>query len=157
MADTIRLQVIDAVETALNGASKPATLTVDRKEYRPVEAASLPRAVPYIAPSGRQGAAIERTQTRVSTMIDRFLRVLVEVQVSFEPATETPDAVADPFLSWVEQAVMADESLGGIADQIAPPLLAAKEVSEDGKAIARYGLEFEVQYQTLRTNPEAQS
>ena len=154
MPDTIRLQIIAAIAALLNGAGKPAGLNVDRKEYQAIEHAGLPRMVPYIAPGRQGGTTIEDTDPRATGRLDRTLRVVVETQVEFDPDDTTPDAAADPYLSWCEKALWADDDLGGLAYRIISIQLVGKEVEDKGRAFARYAQEVLVHYPTSRTNPE---
>lgn len=136
MADSVRLQIMKAWETACNAAGKPTGVTVHRSRYLPLEEDELPAIVLYWVNE-------EDEPANVTGDLDRRLRCWAECRAK----SHTPDDALDPLLVWAEEAAMADPKFGGVAkkttvlgvrtsdEPILPPLGAA-------------ALELEIEYET---------
>lgn len=97
--------LMQAVVAALDGAGKPAGAVVDRNRRQPTAASELPRISVERLDEGVEKA----TASRSSPLVDRRLRIAVVSRIA------GADAALDPFSQWAVQALMADQSLGGLA------------------------------------------
>ena len=155
MADSRRLQILDAVETRLASASvtvngtartKPAGLAVHRFRLRPIAGESLPAMVVYIQ-------ADPDPERRATGTLDRTMRVAVESLVKVTAGTPPDDAV-DPLIIWAVLALLSEETLGGLARQITERgTVWAPEEGE--QSFMRAMTVFDIQYLTRDNDPEA--
>ena len=160
MGDSIRLQALDAIAAALAVASvtlntgtpneatytKPTGMFVHRMRLRDIEHDNLPAQMVYLLDS-------PKPEARASGTLDRIMRVGVESRKIIDLATP-PDDQMDEMEMWAVRAIMADETFGGITHQ----------VEEDGDSRAFFkgaevffgstAVAFDVDYQTLRNDPE---
>lgn len=111
MADTRRLAMLKAVESTLDGgAGKPSGFTVSRFAHRAIENADLPNAV--IA----HGGGI-RVNSEVNELVEHVDLVRIAIQCQGSQSTEPDDSI-DPYLSYVDSALMADLTLGGAVSKV---------------------------------------
>jgi len=149
MADTRRLAMLKAVKSYLDGAGKPTGLTVHRFAHRAIEKDNLPSIV--IAHGG--GVSVN---DEVNNLVERTDLVRIAVQCLGSAATEPDDSI-DPFLSWLDTALMADMTLGGAVNSVTMRPMGATEVAEEDRIYIRVVQDIQVKYYHLRTNPEAVS
>ena len=149
MADTRRLAMLKAVESYLDGASKPTGLTVHRFAHRAIEKDDLPSVV-----IGHGGGL--NVNDEVNELVERRDLVRLAVQCLGSASTEPDDSI-DPYLSWLDTALMADMTLGGAVNAVTMRPMGPTEVAEEDRIYIRVVQDIEVQYYHLRTNPEATS
>ena len=125
MGDSIRLQAVNAIATALAQASvklhggtpneatytKPAGLNVHRMRLRPIEHDLLPSQIVYLLDS-------PKSESRATGTLDRIVRVGIESRKQVAIAGDPPDDQMDELEMWAVRAVMSDETLGGVVHQI---------------------------------------
>lgn len=129
---TIRNQILDAIVTALNGAGKPADLTVDRFPVSNVDEADLPHGC--VRP-GRESVSRPSDKLRAYPLRERRLEVRIEFRVK-ATGDESPDEALDPLLAWATKALAADPTFGKLA-------IESEELEiawEGDEADARFGL-----------------
>jgi hypothetical protein len=161
MGDSVKLQIANAVETALNQASvtlnagtpneatysKPSDLTVHRLRLTPVEHDDLPAQVIYILDS-------PKPDERAADTIDRVTRIGVESRKVIELSGAPPDDQMDELEMWVVRAIMADPTLGGVA-HLAEEAGDDRDFPKKGERFfGQSALVFDIHYQTLRNDPE---
>lgn len=161
MGDSIRLRATNAAAAALAVSSvtlnagtpneatytKPTDLTIHRMLLRPIEHDDLPAMVVYILDT-------PKPLDRASGTLDRVLRIGVESRKIIELAVDPPDDQMDELEMWCVRALMADETLSGLVHQI--------EEAEEARDFPKRGEQFfgatakvfEIDYQTLRNDPE---
>jgi hypothetical protein len=143
---TLRAQIVDAVVAALNTGRPAGIPEASRLRQSQFEASETPSISVYPANESIQQA------TRVpGPLVKRELQIVVEARV----AGDEPDALLDPSLSWIEQAVTRLES-ALIHD--APEAVSVQHEFAVGTVphgVARVA--FVVRFQTRRDNPEAAS
>ncbi len=161
MGDSIRLRGLNAVAAALAQASvtlnvgspneatytKPTGLNIHRMRLRPLEHDDLPAQVVYLLDS-------PKPDSRASGTLDRVMRVGVESRKVIALAGDPPDDQMDELEMWCVRALMADETLGELVHQIEE---AETRRDFDAKGEVFFGITakvFEVDYQTLRNDPE---
>lgn len=149
MADTRRLVMLKAVESYLDGLSKPSGLTVHRFAHRAIEKDQLPSVV-----IGHDGGI--DVNTEVNTLTENTDVVRLAIQCVGNQATEPDDAI-DPYLSWVESALQADLTLGGAVNRVDMRPTGRTEVAEADRIYVRIIQDIEVKYYHLRTDPESAS
>lgn len=159
MGDSIRLQALNAIETALGAATatpnaiaytKPEALSVHRMRLRPIEHDDLPSQVIYVLPSAKP-------DSRATGTLDRRMRVGVESRKQIELVGDPPDDQMDELEMWCVRAIMADETLGGVVHQI-EEAEADRDFDKNGEIfLGRSAIVFEVDYQTLRNDPEVKT
>ncbi len=108
MADSAAKQLLAAVVAALDGAGKPAGLTIHKWRTRPIERDGLPAIVVYYR---KEDAGLIAERARVSR---RILRFTCEVRVT----DAVPDDALDPYINWCVASLMADQTLGGTCRQL---------------------------------------
>jgi hypothetical protein len=148
MADTRRLAMLKAVESYLDGVSKPTGLTVHRYAHRPIEKDNLPSLV--IAHDGGQEIGDD-----VNDLYENTDRVILSVQCLGNQA-EPPDDSIDPYLSWVLTALEADPTLGGAVNGVDMLPTGKTEAAETDRIYVRIQQPVEVSYYHRRTDPESQ-
>lgn len=142
---SVRERILQAVEAALNATGKPVELTVFRHRTLPLEDEDLPAAVVLL---GRETVTLS---TSAPVTVTRTLPIRVEVSALGEPA----DAVLDPYLVWVVRALMREPTFGGLVQALTETGSAWRaEASDD--PMAEGAVAFEIAYETLETDPEAQ-
>ena len=161
MGDSIRLQAVNAIATALAQASvtlhagtpneatytKPTGLNVHRMRLRPIEHDALPSQLVYLLDS-------PKPQPRASGTLDRVVRIGVESRVKIAIAGAPPDDQMDELEMWCVRAIMSDERLGGVVHQIEEAETARDFDTEGEIILGRTAKVFEIDYQTLRNDPE---
>ena len=100
---------MQAVITALNGVGKPVGLTVHRYRLRPLTRDQLPAVAVYL---------LTQRTTRVAHRASNLEKSELMVGLQFRVESDTPDMTLEPHLVWAEQALVADRTLGGIADDV---------------------------------------
>lgn len=129
---TIRKQILDAIVTALNGAGKPADLTVERFPVSNVEEASLPHVC--VRP-GRENVSRPSDKLRAFPVRERRMEVRIECRAQ-ATGSQAPDEALDPLVAWVTKATSADPTFGKLA-------IESEELEiawEGDEADARFGL-----------------
>lgn len=157
MADSRRELVLKAVQTALEQASvtvnavaltKPAGLTVKRHPETPIEHRDLPQIDLWVARE-----AVTYDITGVST---RVLTVRVRSTVTWSSSAEgSGDEALDPLLTWAEVALMADETLGGVASLVVLTAIATPETDQRTEKYAQAAQDFDLTYLTLFGDPRS--
>jgi len=129
---------------ALNGAGKPAGVTVNRSRRQSIEKSQLPMISVYAI----REEVTRATDTRRSPLVERRLRVQVKCRIVGD------DQANDPLRKWAVQAVMADQSLGGLCTEITEE---STDWDADDGTDADYSVaavDFLVRYVTSRFNLE---
>ena len=164
MADSIELQAVNAIAAALAVASvtlhtgtpnqttynKPTGLNIHRMRLTPIEHDDLPSMLVYILGS-------PPPVDRATLTVDRVLRVGIESRQKIVQAGDPPDDQMDQLKNWTVQSVMADETLGGVAHQIKEADRETMFETIGEVFFGRVATVFEVDYQTLRDDPEIKS
>ncbi len=161
MGDSIRLQAVDAIAAALAVASvtlhagtpneavytKPTGLTIHRMRLRPVEHDALPSQLVYLLDS-------PKPESRATGTLDRTIRIGVESRNIVTVSGDPPDDQMDELEMWCVRAIMKDERLGDVVHQI-EEAETARDFDHVGEVFfGRTAKVFEVDYQTLRNDPE---
>ena len=107
--------ILAAILTALNGTalgpiSKPVGLTVDRSHLREFAPSQLPSATIY---------PMEASTSRIGYLSETLLTVKIAIWVKGTAGTPV-DLDLDPIWQWVNQQLITDESLGGLAIRVEP-------------------------------------
>jgi hypothetical protein len=147
VADSYTERVLQAVVAALDGASKPAGVTVNRSRRQSIEKSQLPMISVYPI---REEVA-RATDHRRSPLVERKLRVQVKCRVVGE------DWDNDALRKWAVQSLMADQSLGALALEI---IEESTDWDADDATDADYSVaavDFVVRYSTSRFNLENKS
>ncbi len=143
---SIRDQILTAIVTALNGAGKPAGVTVRRFSMAKIEPDQQPLVEVY------PGKDIAQDAPKGRPVVMRTLAVILDVYAIGDPV----DQEIDPVLCWVTEALNADRSLGGLALD-----LREKSAEWDGEMAAMgQGLckvIVEVEYHHNRNNQESRT
>lgn len=146
---TIRNQILDAIASKLNGAEKPAGLTVERFPVYNLEERSLPHVC--VRP-GREDVNRPSDKLRAYPVRERILSVRIECRVQVG-LNESPDEALDPFVAWVTKALSEDPTFGKLATS-------TEEVGiewESDEMDSRFGLAtitFSVNYTTNASDQE---
>ena len=144
-----RSDLMDALYTALNGAGKPVGLTVYRTHAAVLADANLPALVlSRVQEETARGDGPRGYKAR------RHLSVKVDCFVATATDGETSEDALDPLTSWAVQAVMADPTLGGLANNTQE---AATQwtTSDTNKVYAHAWVGFVIDYITAAGNPDA--
>lgn len=141
-----RESITQAIVTALSGVGKPVGLTVHRSRAKPIEQDELPAVVVY---------ALMEVTARVADgewlpIVDRRFRVRCEVRVRGNP----PDAELDPYLTWVVQSLVGNQTLGGLSDAI-HELQSEWDAVSSNVVLGACAIDFEVRYRTQGDDPES--
>ncbi len=147
MADSITELILQAVVTALDGAGKPAGVTVNRSRRQSLEKSQLPMISVYPI----REEVTRATDNRRSPLVERRLRVQVKCRIVGD------DQANDALRKWAVQSVMADQSLGGLALEIVEE---STDWDADDATDADYSVaavDFVVRYSTSRFNLENKS
>lgn len=147
MADSYTERVLQAVVAALDGAGKPAGVTVNRSRRQSIEKSQLPMISVYPI----REEVTRATDNRRSPLVERRLRVEVKCRVVGD------DQDNDALRKWAVQSVMADQSLGGLALETTEE---STDWDADDAADADYSVaavDFVVRYSTSRFNLENKS
>ena len=161
MGDSIRLQAVDKIATALAVASvtlhvgtpneatytKPTGLKIHRMRLRPLEHDELPAMCIYLLDS-------PKPNSRAAGTLDRTMRVGVECRKVIALSGAPPDDQMDELEMWAVRAIMADETLSGVVHQIEEAETARDFVTETEVFFGLTAKVFDVDYQTLRDDPE---
>jgi hypothetical protein len=146
-----REAIVSAFVTALSAGGKPSGLTVHRYRTIPIGTDILPAQLVYVVredvetgPGSSHYVATRRCIIRVET------RLAVD-----DPSTTAPDAALDAFLSWAVQAICADPTLSGAVLDVWERSTEWAATDAD-KVFAGGQTDFEVRYQTLASDPDAQ-
>lgn len=142
MANTVRIQILLAVFALIDGAGKPAGTYVHRKRARFIGADSLPAIVVYLL---KEPVQLEDHDGAVN----RRLTIRCEARA----AGDLLEAELEPLIAWIEQAVLADPRLGGLAIDMQVRNVAWDAFEADGDYQAA-AVDVEVEYVTQRDNPE---
>lgn len=144
---------VDVASVDLNGeeTTKPAGLVVHRFLTRMPDSGSLPDVTLWYAGEGiddRADAATDESQ--------RSVRVRARCRAK-AAAGQTGDEALDPILTWVELAMLADYSLGGLAAEGQANGIDAVSAREFADTYAEATIEFEFLLLTKRGDPRQAS
>lgn len=147
---SIRETILTAAVSQLQGAGKPAELTVERFRVFQVENGSLP----FMVVRPVQEEVRLATQNRLSPLVERDLRLAVECWAQAGTGLSVDQAL-DPVLTWAVKALVGigNGTLGGLAISVTEDA-----VEWDGEAAQNYGrctATFTIRYRTTTQNPEA--
>lgn len=145
MADTVRLLVRAAVVAALNAAGKPEGVTIHTRRGMPIEHDDLPAIV--VAFNDDDPVTPHATGT-----VNYDMGLFLECRV----ADEDPDAALEPLIAWGEQALFADETLGGLAAKISDPVTAWAEPAVKDHIYGAARSLFRITYRRRHGDPEHQ-
>jgi len=144
---TIRNQIVAAIVAAISGAGIPADTVVFRHGTRKSDSPNQVRVF-----GSRED--VERQPGETARVIaTRRLTVVAELGVK-RVGDVAPDDAQDALYAWVVRAVMADETLGGLAHQIAEQTWEIDQETLDQTYI-RSAVGFEVLYDTDPQDPRA--
>ena len=144
MADSIREQVVDYLETRLQDAGGPVGLNVHRSRHRPIDHDQLPAVVVYPVDEDTELASMDFD-------VRRTLRLRFECRVKGNP----PDTALDPILNWVNQRVFAVSKLGGLAIWVRE--LRTQWAGESHlETFGAAAVDYEVAYETMQNDMETQ-
>lgn len=110
MPDSRRELALQAIVAALDGAGKPAALTVHRFRLRPTSSDEMPAVVVY---------PIHQDSSRPTQRASNMQQDVLIVGLEFRVVGEGPDIILEPLVVWAEQALCGDRRLGGTVDDIA--------------------------------------
>jgi hypothetical protein len=147
---SIRDTILDAMVTALNGASKPAGLTIHRHRTIPLALDQLPAQVLYVlAEEVETGPARGLDDKRLAR---RRMQVCVETRVN--ASGTTPDQAVDPYLTWAVEALCARQQLVASMHDI-KELGGTWDAEESDAVRAAAKTVFLVDYITSASDPDA--
>jgi hypothetical protein len=133
---TNRERILRAVVATIQGLPGVQAANIGRTRVDPFNSNRLPGVT--IEPGPEQ---IDATNL---AFIDHKLSVIVKVVV----CGDVPDSIADPIIESLEQKMMADQTLGGLAIQVFPKGI-TPEFIEGDRPIGEFSYEFEINYRTL--------
>lgn len=145
MGLSVREQIVANVEAALDGVGKPTGLTVHRLRTRPIQKEKLP------AMQIRFGGEPSEPVTHDGHE-QNVLKLLIETRVTVDAATP-PDQGLDPYLNWIVQSLMADETLGGLANRVRKRRI-DWDADEMDKIYGAALTEIDITYYTDASDPE---
>lgn len=142
-----RESILVAALAALNGAGKPAGVTVHRQRTRPIDKDALPAMVVYtLSEATTRGDGPRGYKAR------RGVRVRVECRMSV--ADETPaDTAIDPLVSWVVKAMMTDPQWGELAHNTQEDAT-TWDADESDLVYAAAAVDFTIDYVTAAGDPD---
>jgi hypothetical protein len=150
---SIRAQIVDAIYTAVNGASKPVGVTVHRSKTAPFAKAELPAIVVYRVVEELVDPA------KLSTYVARrAMTVRCECRVSSASDGETLEDALDPLTTWVVTAVKGITSLQGGRNALADSCVeigTTWAVADEDAVYGAAGVDFRIEYLTAAGNPDA--
>ena len=153
MADSKRLDLMQAVEAALNVSSvdrssevttKPTDLTVLREPTRPINEADAPAM--FIVYGG------EDVSDRATDEASRAVAVDVTVMAKATDSQRADEAL-DPLLVWAELALMDGYTISGAAAFIRLDRITRLDLSEHASLFVGATLSFEIQLLTKWGDP----
>jgi hypothetical protein len=153
-----RERIFSALKEAFkNGENKPAGLAVHRNRLRPMESDQLPALVLYPRPSDfGPSERVEHRELGPDAKVRRTLQVRIEGRALSTDPKEGPELAVDPIYRYAVKTVQAAGKLDGLLIKIPKELesgYGAAE-SEDG-VLSGVAIDFELEYQTTRGNPDA--
>jgi hypothetical protein len=151
---SIREQILTALAEALAGEAAPEGWSVHRAAYRPIEADQLPALVLYEAPSPR--GVVETVETigiGPDAIVRRVLTVRVEIRAEV-PQDTAPSAALDPGYVWAVQSIVGAGLLDGLLTEEPAEQSYYTEAEERDRVLAAGTVDFQVEYQTRRGDPE---
>ena len=108
MADTIRETIMAAIAAALDGAGKPAGLTVHRSRTRPLDRDDMPAMAVYHL---GETVALETHDESVL----RTLTIRVEHRVkTLATSADAPDKTLDPLVAWGTKGLLTNAALDAL-------------------------------------------
>jgi hypothetical protein len=146
---SIRLQILRAIETALNGPGKPSDVTIYFDRIRPIEKESLPAIfidlVRDTTPKPLAG------QVYGAPLSEFDMQVILECRA--QGALDVgPETALDPLYIWCVKAMKADEKFGGLANGVQQQ--GTERFSREGEIpVAAMGVHFAVKYRTATGDP----
>jgi len=108
---TIRQQVRDAVEAALNGVGKPGGLTIGMARKRPAKAAELPLSMIVM----HKETTKRNSDSVRAPVVERTMRMAIDHWVS---DAEDPQAALEAQLDWATTAIVGSGLLGNTVRDI---------------------------------------
>ena len=143
---SVREDLLAAFYTLLNAGGKPVGLTVERGRFRTVEPSSLPFQAIH--------ADLEILDEGTHDLdISRAFRFTVVSRV--KATTGSADAALDPYLSWAEQAILADPGVGGDAIRVRLLRIDWDKAEDLTEPYGGASQTFEVVYETEEADPES--
>ena len=142
------------VVTKLDAAGKPAGTTVHRYREQPIDVANLPAIVVYPAPSP-QGVEETVEYVRIGGgRVRRKLNFRTELRIKTVDGTPATDTI-DSLYTWVVKQLAPAGSLSSSGIVGGPhEVRSASEVFTEAEThVAVKVVEWEIEYQTLRTDP----
>lgn len=150
---SIRSQILDRLKTNLDGAGKPAGVTVELLRLSNLEGVYLPSIIIRIT---GEDVSLARPDNDRCPVVDRSLRVVFECRAEAAEGQTIEDAI-DALTNWVTKAVQTDPRLGGLA-------IGSRENSTEWQgeetADGTYALAvvtFTIRYQTKTNDQEAKA
>jgi hypothetical protein len=146
---SIRLQILRAIETALNATGKPSDVTIYFDRIRPIEKESLPAIfidlVRDTMPKPLAG------QVYGAPLSEFDMQVILECRA--QGALDVgPETALDPLYVWCVKAMKADEKFGGLANGVQQQ--GTERFSREGEIpVAAMGVHFAVKYRTATGDP----
>ena len=145
MADSRREILTKAVTALLGAGGKPAGLNVSRGRYRAAEEGDLPLTTVFVIDEPQQ----EGDDDAIENLLQ--LGIMSRVKAG---SSESADETLDPILVWIVQAILADNTLGGLCLRVR--LIRTDWDQEElldpyGGAIQT----FEIQFTTTESDPTA--
>lgn len=155
MPDARELLIVNALEDALSQptaqtVSRPAGLKVHRMRQRPALQDDLPSAVLFLL--GHEGDPVEDA---TGILLQRLL-IGIETRILLQAGIPADDQLSE-VMTWIYLAVMADESLGGLAQMIFPKEMGEHVLEEAELPLAKGAQVFRIQYQHARNDPRSSS
>lgn len=141
MANSVRETIIATVVSTLSAGTPPATVSRSNQFQRNDANASLPAIVVY--------PLEEKVLEQTFETVYKVLTVAVECQVKGAPPI---DQAIDPLFQWAIQKLLADDTLGGLAEWIqeASTLWNFDSVDED---VCGARITFDIRYSSNRKDP----
>jgi hypothetical protein len=142
MADSRTELILQAVAAALDGAGKPAGLTVCYQRRQAVEPGELP--ILLIDPVREDPK--RATESRFCKVTDRWLQFRVRCRA------EGDFSALDPLRQWAVAALLSNPSLGGLALEMEEQPTEWEDADASDTDYFQADLLFRVRYTTARNN-----
>jgi hypothetical protein len=142
---SVMSQIMAFAVTALKTSPPVAGLTVNRMRKLVVGVDSLPLMSVYAV----HDKQIERVGTESAPVSDRHFRFRVACYTKGDPIDEQ----LDPMLVWAVQALMADQSFGGLISGLQQEESGWGENYEGDELYGRVGVDFIARYPILAADP----
>lgn len=141
---------MDVLFAALNGATRPAGLTVSRSRTVAFAASQLPAMALY--PVAEEVQSTPPRSLDNKRLAKRGFRFCVETRV--DAGSDTPDQAIDPYLSWAVQALCANPTVNDLAHDVTE-LGTTWDSEEDDAVYSAAKQFFQVEFVTSGRDPDA--